>query len=232
MQGKTLGNPVHRVATTPRDTFQESLNEGWEQYARAQQLGGALNRVAAVYSAVYDWIKTYSLRGAVETAYLPFVQAIQIEDDPHAWLVDQVKILRSHQYDFLDSDNIAEELEAMANSDRTEVISHLRNVLANFLKLAYSAIRRSERSWTHSILLARLNLSLKVDNSRTLRNDLPEFVDTAYKQARALAANEMGLERHRAQQLFPQECPWSIDQIRNEDFLPDTAPTANGRTTH
>lgn len=228
-----MGSPGQRVATTPRDTFQESLNQGLEQYLGAQQPSGSLNRVAAVYNAVYVWLKTYTnLHGAVETAYLPFVQPIQMEDDPHAWLVDQVKVLRSKQYDFLDSEKVAEELEAMANSDRTEVISHLRNIVANFLKLAYSAIRRSERSWTHSILLARLNLSLKVDNSKTLRNDLPNFLKTAYKQARTLAANEMRLERHQAQQLFPagEECPWSIEQLRDEDFLPEVAPTANGRT--
>jgi len=139
-------------------------------------------------------------------------------------------VLHSREEGSLDWDKLAEELEAMARNDRTEVVSHLRNILANFLKLAYSSIRRSERSWKGTILRARLDLSLKVDDSKSLRNDLAEFLIIAFKQARALAADEMQLEKYQAQQLFPAQCPWTVDQLRDEDFFPNVASTANGRT--
>ena len=119
----------------------------------------------------------------------------------------------------------------MASSDKTEVITHLRNILANFLKLTYSAIQRSQQSWTGTIVRARLDLSLKVDDSARLRNAFPELLIIAYKQARTLAASDMRLNKHDARKLFPEECPWNIDDhLRNEDFVPETAPTANGRT--
>ena len=155
--------------------------------------------------------------------------AVRIEDDSYRWLLEQASILRDQRYASLDWSNLSEELEAMARKDRSEATSHLRNILANFLKWTYSAKRRSEKSWRGSIIRARLDLSLLVDDSATLRNDLPEFLTVAYKQARTLAADEMQLSKHRAQQLFLQECPWSVEQARDEDFFPDIASTANGR---
>jgi hypothetical protein len=68
-----------------------------------------------------------------------------------------------------------------------------------------------------------------VDDSATLRNQLPVFLLVAYNQARTLAADEMQLDKHEAQNLFPHECPWSIEQLRDNDFLPEIASTANGR---
>lgn len=212
--------------------LQDTLNEAALKYVSAQQLVVPRNPPGS--GAVNLLTEGNVLRNAnvyvVGTGYFPFMEPIRIEDDPHAWLVDQVRLLHLRQVDLVDWDEIAEELEAMANTDRSTVISHLRNILANFLKLAYSAIRRSEKSWKGSVLRARLDLSLMVDNSKSLRNDLPEFVVTAYKQARSLAANEMGLDKYQAQRLFPEECRWSIAEIRDEEFVPDIAPTANGRT--
>jgi uncharacterized protein DUF29 len=158
-----------------------------------------------------------------------FAPSVRIEDDYHGWLLDQTSILRGQRYMSLDWSNLTEELEAMARRDRTEVISHLRNLLANFLKWAYSAKRRSDKSWKGSIVRARLDLSLMVDDSATLRNQLPVFLLVAYNQARTLAADEMQLDKHEAQNLFPHECPWSIEQLRDNDFLPEIASTANGR---
>jgi Domain of unknown function DUF29 len=152
------------------------------------------------------------------------------EADFYSWLNDQTAALQAHRSKHLDWDGLAEELEAMARSERNEVISHLRNILANFLKLRYSAVRRSEKSWTGTILRARLDLSLRVDDAASLKNALPEFLETAYKQARALAAHEMGLDKHQAQQLFEKDCAWDIEQIQDEDFFPEVAPSANGRS--
>ncbi len=165
----------------------------------------------------------------ITTTTVMFNPAVRIEDDYHGWLLDQALILRSQRYTSLDWSNLTEELEAMARRDRTEVISHLRNLLANVLKWAYSAKRRSDKSWKGSIVRARLDLSLMIDDSAVLRNDLPVFIRVAYKQAKTLAADEMALDKREAQKLFPDECPWSIEQLRDEDFLPEIAPTANGR---
>jgi Domain of unknown function DUF29 len=158
-----------------------------------------------------------------------FAQTVRMEDDFHGWLLDQASILRDRRYLSLDLNNLSEELEAMARRDKNEVISHLRNILANCLKLAYSAKRRSDKSWIASIVRTRLDLSLMVDESATLRNDLPIFLNVAYRQARKLAANEMSLEKYQAQEMFPDKCPWSLEQLRDEDFFPAIASSANGR---
>jgi hypothetical protein len=150
-------------------------------------------------------------------------------EDLHAWLLDQASALRARRVVALDWDQLAEELEAMALSDRKAIVGHLRRLLSSLLKWTYSATKRSERSWKNSILGARLDLSFMLDNSRTLKNQMPELLMTAYKQACLLAGNEMRLEKHEAQKLFPKQCPWSPEQLLDVDFIPEISPQANGR---
>jgi Domain of unknown function DUF29 len=156
--------------------------------------------------------------------------AVHIKDDFYAWLLDQAAALRERRVPSLDWENLAEELEAMAASERRELVSHLRRLLSNLLKWTYSAIRRSERSWDLSIAGARSDLSLVLASSKTLRNELPDHIRTAYKLARSLAGREMRLDKYQWQHLFPEECPWTVEQLLDEDFLPPVAPTADGRT--
>jgi hypothetical protein len=52
-----------------------------------------------------------------------------------------------------------------------------------------------------------------------LQNKLPELISQKYKDARKLAL--AGLEEDGiATSLLPQECPWSVEEILNEDFFP------------
>jgi hypothetical protein len=45
-------------------------------------------------------------------------------------------------------------------------------------------------------------------------------VASAYADARRLAGAEMKLERHGWQRLFPEECPWTLDELLDPDYLP------------
>jgi hypothetical protein len=151
-------------------------------------------------------------------------------DDFYAWLLDQAGVLRARQPEFIDWAELAEELEEMAASDRREVVKHFRRLVSNFLKWRYSAIRRSEKSWKTSSVGARLDLALMFE-SKALKSDAFEFLKTGYKQARALAGNEMGLAKSEWQRLFPDECPWTVVQLLDDEFLPSIARTANGRSS-
>jgi len=118
----------------------------------------------------------------------------------------------------------------MAALQRDKVVSLLRVVLVHLLKWRYSKIRRSERRWRLSIVAARVDLTDILEDSKALRNELSVLLPKAYRGARIVAGTEMRLEKHDWQRLFPDSCLWSESQVLNEDFFPDVAPEADGRS--
>ena len=156
--------------------------------------------------------------------------AIAPDEDFCGWLVHQASLLRSGNYAELDSVSLAEELEAMAASERRKVVSLLRVVLVHLLKWHYSKIRRSESSWQVSLATERTDVMDVLEASRTLRNELPLLLAKAYGSARFIAGTEMRLTKRNWQRLFPDICPWTESQVLDEDFFPEIAPGANGRS--
>jgi hypothetical protein len=152
------------------------------------------------------------------------------ETDFYAWARYQANELRSRQPNFIDWVNLAEELEEMAGLQREKVVGLLRVVLIHLLKWRYSKVHRSERSWNVSIVTARVDVLDILAESETLKNELPVFLAKAYRGARTIAGAEMGLDKHDWQRMFPDHCPWTREQVLDEEFLPAIAPTANGRS--
>jgi Domain of unknown function DUF29 len=158
------------------------------------------------------------------------VRSIRRDEDFCGWLADQASLLRSRNYAALDSVNVAEELEEIAALQRDKVVSLLRVVLVHLLKWHYSKIRRSENSWKISLITARIDATDIIEDSRTLRNELPSLLVKAYRGARSVAGTEMRLAKRDWQRLFPDTCPWTESQVLDEDFFPEIAPGANGRS--
>jgi hypothetical protein len=83
------------------------------------------------------------------------------------------------------------------------------------LKSAYQRQRRM--SWLRSIDNARDEIEQRLRRSPSLRSKLPQFLAWAYPKARRSAARETRLPRD----TFPDTCPWTLEQLLNEDFLPE-----------
>ena len=87
------------------------------------------------------------------------------------------------------------------------------------LKCRFQAARRS-RSWETTLISQRVQIAALLDDSPSLRIELPESVERAYSLALRLAGKEMGMTREQWERLFPARCPWSPKQILDEDFYP------------
>jgi hypothetical protein len=144
------------------------------------------------------------------------VTETRYETDFYAWLQTQAAHLRAKEWNGLDIDNLAEELDTLGRSERNAVWSHLRILLLHMLKWAYQPERRG-RSWRRSILLARQHLNRRLQDSPSLWPELPTFVVEAYADARHLAVVETDLPIT----AFPEACPWTPDQLQDEAFLPE-----------
>jgi Domain of unknown function DUF29 len=138
------------------------------------------------------------------------------ETDLYAWTQLQAAALRAKKWDILDLANLAEEIESLGHEQAHAVESHLTILLMHLLKWRDQPARRS-RSWRLSIRNARIEIRKRLRRSPSLRPELPTIIIDAYADARKLAMDNTGLPLA----TFPEVCPWSLEQLQDEDFLPE-----------
>jgi Domain of unknown function DUF29 len=140
--------------------------------------------------------------------------------DFYSWLNSQAAILRQTQPEWLDWENVAEELEGMARSDRRALRSQLERLLVHLLKWRYEPAKRSG-SWEATILDARNQIDDWLQESPSLKSQIDELFRMAYSSARREVGGEMGLDRRGWEAKFPAECEWTLAQACDADFWPD-----------
>lgn len=144
------------------------------------------------------------------------VTAVLYHTDFYAWTKKQASLLQAEEFENLDLPNLVEELEAMGNSQRNEVTSRLKVLLMHLLKWQFQADHRS-RSWRNTINIQRWDIEAILEDNPSLRRELGECVAKAYPRARREAIQETGLFRSP----WPDACPWALEQILDETWLPD-----------
>jgi hypothetical protein len=137
------------------------------------------------------------------------------EQDFVAWLEDQAGRARRGEVESLDLENIAEELEGLARSDRREIRNRLIVLLTDLLKYMFQPRRRS-RSWLATIAEQRTRMAIVMDDSPSLGPFPASILDQCYGDARSRAAIETGLP----QSTFPEQCPFDIETVLDPEGLP------------
>ncbi|HVW57647.1 MAG TPA: DUF29 domain-containing protein [Rhizobiaceae bacterium] len=142
-------------------------------------------------------------------------QLTPIEADYARWCDEQGALLRSGKLDAIDRENLAEEIESLGRSERREIESRLNILLLHLLKWKFQSEKRKS-GWKGSILEARRQLRRILAESPSLKNYPAQILREEYEIARLKAADETGL----GEDNFPQECPFTMDDIFDETFLP------------
>lgn len=137
------------------------------------------------------------------------------DSDFYGWTQEQADLLRSGSLSELDTQNLLEEIESMGRSERRELESRLEVLLAHLLKWKYQEGRRS-RSWTLTIIGQRQKVSRCLKQSPSLKHKLNESLEAAYSDAIIAAERETQISRN----VFPDNCPWTFEQIMDNDFYP------------
>jgi hypothetical protein len=138
------------------------------------------------------------------------------EKDYVLWSETIVQQLRDRAYDQVDWVNLIEEIEDMSRRERKALQSNLVVLLLHLLKWQFQAQMRSG-SWRGSIVEHRQRIQDDLQESPSLRSVLPQVWDEAYRKAVARAVAETGLEI----EVFPIVCPYDVEQILDDEFLPD-----------
>jgi hypothetical protein len=138
------------------------------------------------------------------------------DQDYYLWFIDQARLLRGGMWQHLDVGHLAEELEDMGKREKRALRSRTVVLLAHLLKYAHQPERRGP-SWSGTIREQRKQLGELLRDSPSLRPRLIEDLEDSYISARLLAAGETGLPEAE----FPTHCPFTLEQLLDEDFWPD-----------
>jgi uncharacterized protein DUF29 len=141
--------------------------------------------------------------------------AVSYEKDFVAWLEDQARRARCGDARKLDLENIAEELDGMARSDRREIRNRLIVLLIHLLKYSSQPRRRSS-GWLATIGEQRSRIATVIDDSPSLKSFPGSILEHCYPDARARAALETGLPETD----LPERCPFAVDQVLDPRWLP------------
>ena len=137
------------------------------------------------------------------------------EEDFVAWLEDQAGRARRGEVRSLDLENIAEELEGLARSDRREIRNRLIALLTHLLKYRLQPRRRS-RSWLATIAEQPTRIPTVMDDSPSLGPFPASILDQCYAAARSRVAIETGSSESE----FPERCPFDIEMVLDPHWLP------------
>ena len=132
--------------------------------------------------------------------------------DFYAWTQNQSQLLRAGQFDALDLQQIAEELEDMGRTEKRALESRIEVLVMHLLKWQYQPNLRS-RSWQLTIREQRLRVQTLLEDNPSLRPHLSQRIDKIYRLAVIAAERETGLN------LFPDTCPYEIEQILSDHLF-------------
>jgi len=140
------------------------------------------------------------------------------EQDLVAWAEANACLLRAGRLSEVDAEHIAEELEDVGKSERRALGSHLRNLILHLLKWQFQPGLRGP-SWRLSIQNSRQEIQVVVADSPSLRPCVQDLLADEYPRALRLAVTDTGLPA----QAFPADCPYAVEQLLDDDWLPDPA---------
>lgn len=135
------------------------------------------------------------------------------DEDYYLWLETMVKQLQMKDLEHLDWEHLIEEMQALGNEQKHKVKSYLRQLLKHLLLYQFWDLSDCKNHWEGEIDNFRAELK-DLLQSKTLYNYLVSILDDIYIDALRQARKKSGLK------VFPEICPYTVEQILDLDFLP------------
>lgn len=140
---------------------------------------------------------------------------VDYEGDFFLWTQQQAQLLRNRSEPLVDWSNVAEEIESLGRRHRRELGSRLRVLILHLLKYQMQPAHRSG-SWGASITVQRRDIEHLLQESPSLRREVPVMCVEEYELVVLKAVEETGLSKT----AFPEELPFEIDAILATGWLP------------
>jgi Domain of unknown function DUF29 len=144
--------------------------------------------------------------------------------DLQLWIDQTIKQLQNREFGSLDVEHLIEELVDLGRAEKNALKSNLTILLAHLLKLRVQADAPDtmKGSWYSSVLEHRQRVLDNLTDTPSLKNLLVETIEKSYQGSRKLAVKEGLLAKFGVRvptdNDYPLNCPFSIEQILDEDF--------------
>ncbi|MFB2769070.1 DUF29 domain-containing protein [Pelatocladus sp. BLCC-F211] len=144
--------------------------------------------------------------------------------DLQYWIEQTIQQLRNREFESLDIEHLIEELVDLGKAEKNALKSNLTILLAHLLKLMvqHDAPDMMKGSWYSSVLEHRQRVLNNLSDTPSLKSFLVEAIEKAYPDSRKLAIKEGKLAifgvRVPEESEYPIVCPFSVEQILDEDF--------------
>ncbi len=148
------------------------------------------------------------------------------------WTEEQAAALRRAKDSNLPLDwaNLAEEIESLGKSDRRALRSQITRVLRHLLKLEVSTAAGPRAGWRETIVDARTEIELVLEDSPSLRRDLTELIEKLNPIAAKLACSDLAQHDEPAAAVWERaKQGFTAEQVLG-DWFPD--PPAEVSKTH
>lgn len=150
---------------------------------------------------------------------------IEYERDFAAWIQQHIHLLKQGKVNEIDVEHLIEELEDMGKSNRRELVNRFIPLIAHLLKWQFQYAQLQDQwrtftggSWRGTITEQRTKIAKLLNQSPSLKRELQSAISDAYQDALKVAVSETGLPKS----IFPSSCSYTVEQLLNEDFYPDT----------
>lgn len=146
------------------------------------------------------------------------------DQDFHLWIEQMIRRLQNREFESIDVEHLIKELTDLGKSDKNALESNLMVLLAYLLKLKvqHDAPYQMKGSWYNSIDEHRTRVIYQLSDAPSLKSYLETAIKKAYPRARKLAIKEgkravSGICVSRESE-YPGDCPFSVEQILDEEF--------------
>jgi hypothetical protein len=141
--------------------------------------------------------------------------------DFYEWIQQNVDLLRRGCAKQSDLAHIAEEIEDVSKRDQRAVTSRLEVLVMHLLKWKYQPEKRyshsGKSSWLETIAEQRQRLAKLFEKSPSLKRVAASELSDAYLYAVQAASRQTLIPLSQ----LPTECPFTLDEVVDEGFLPD-----------
>ncbi|MCJ2060391.1 DUF29 domain-containing protein [Methylobacterium sp. J-048] len=135
--------------------------------------------------------------------------------DLYLWSEQQSALLRAGRWSEIDELNVAEEIESLGGSQKSEIRSRLAVLILHLLKWEFQPEKR-KYGWRTTIVEQRIRIDGLLDTSPSLRSWPDHVLQSAYRLAALGASSETRLP----EKTFPKTCPYTVKQILDLAFYP------------
>ena len=140
------------------------------------------------------------------------------------WIEQTIHQLQNREFESLDIEHLIEELSDLGRAEKNALKSNLKILLAHLLKLKVQddVPNVMKGGWYDSVVEHRQRVLDNLADTPSLKSYLVEVIEKAYPDARKVAIKESKFAkfgiRIPEESEYPPTCPFSIEQILNEDY--------------